>query len=180
MGHYLILSVFWCFVAFVFALVIRAFILKYTAKPDDRAIFETVNTVTVHTIKPHDHEWRHITDYVKQCRIRECSKVEFGSDVPAGMAEYVTLMTSRQARIDPNGEASHYSELDERAWGPKCPACDRVIGFPWTIARGAFDVQYENELVGSCPYCQTRLQFLSVDKRWATIDPLPKQKGNSE
>lgn len=153
MGHYLVLFSFWCFVAFVTALVIRA--ITDTLKP------KAVVTDQV----GHEHEWRLVTPYIRQCKSMTCAKVEFGTDVPDGMTEYAKLMTSRQAYVDPNGEASHYPELDPRAWGPKCPACDRVIGFPWNIPKSPWilDPRYD------CPYCQVTLTFIDSGKKWKEV-----------
>lgn len=160
MGHYLVLFSFWCFVAFVAALVIRAIIANFS-KPAD----------VPKPIDPHKHEWRQITPFVRQCGIRECSEVEFGDSVPDGMTEYVKLMTSRQARIDPNGEASHYHELDSRAWGPKCPACNRVIGFPWNLPSDPFPLTVGRALapLSQCPYCQKILTFNNEGKKWGEV-----------
>lgn len=154
MGHYLVLFFFWCFVAFVVALVIRAIIVTLTAPAPKPAVDQVV----------HEHEWRQVTAFVRQCKVMECSKVEFGDDVPDGMASYVKLMTSRQAYVDPNGEASHYPELDPRAWGPKCSVCDRIIGFPWNIPRSPWLAH--NSLLYDCPYCQETLIFIDAEKKW--------------
>lgn len=157
MGHYIVLFVFWCFIAFAVALVIRALIASFSAPAAD-----TPKTIVVEHQPVHEHEWREVTPFVRQCRFRECSKVEFGDSVPDGMMDYVNLMTSRQARVDPNGEASHYSELDPRAWGPKCPTCDRVIGFPWSLPASPFGIASQL----NCPYCQEVLSFNDTEKKW--------------
>lgn len=162
MSHEVVLVVFIVFLVFVFALVVRAFLLKF-ARP---AISPPEEYSHVQSVKPHEHRWRYITEFAKQCQERTCGKVETMGPVPDGMADYLDLMTTRKARIDPKGEASHYPEMDPRAWGVKCPACERVIGDPDGLARNPFTGNPVHCAGLVCPYCQKYLVFNLETKQW--------------
>lgn len=165
MGHYIVLFLFWSLLAFVFSLVIRAFILKFT-----QPALPTLETITrEHEPRPvkHEHEWRNVTEFVRQCRFRECGQVELIGSPPDGMSEYVSLMTSRQARISPIGEASLYANLDSRAWGQKCMFCTRVIPDPDNLPMSPFLPVREYR----CPYCNNLLNVERTEKGLTYVKP---------
>lgn len=151
MSHEVVLVVFIVFLVFVFALVVRAFLLRF-ARP---AISPPEEYSPVQSVKPHEHRWRYITEFAKQCQERTCGKVETMGPVPDGMADYLALMTSRRARTHPVEEAIHYKELDARAWGAICPACERVIGDPEDLPQSPFSPTQKQKY--RCPYCQNSL-----------------------
>lgn len=104
---------------------------------------------------PHEHQWRQVTEFVRQCNDRKCSAVEFPVNPPDGMREYVGLMTTRQAKENPKLEASIYPSLDPRmiadgSDGVKCEKCARVYPafFPW------------------CPYCDPRPIDIEIVQRY--------------
>jgi len=159
MIHNIVLFSAACLFVFAFMLVVRAFLIRATRKQEAAEAQLQFGPSASNYIN-HAHEWRHITEFVKQCRIRTCGAVEFVGEVPDGMMDYVRLMTTRQARIDPKGEAGHYYEMEPRAWGLKCPWCDRVIGDPEGLPNVAARQNYEGL---TCPFCQGALIVVSSD-----------------
>lgn len=104
---------------------------------------------------PHEHQWRQVTEFVRQCNDRKCSAVEYPVNPPDGMREYVGLMTTREARKNPKLEAQIYATLDTRMIadgtdGVKCEKCTRVypVFFPW------------------CPYCDPRPIDIEIVQRY--------------
>lgn len=116
------------FLSFVVGLVIAAIVRKFG------------ESETIEAPAPvHVHEWRYVTEFVRQCRERSCGEVEFIDPVPDGMMEYVSLMTAPAARQHPIDQAEQCKHLDSRMWGRSCPDCKRIIP----------DEPKDN----LCPYC---------------------------
>ena len=104
---------------------------------------------------PHEHQWRQVTEFVRQCNDRKCSAIEYPVNPPDGMREYVGLMTTREAKKNPKLEAQIYPSLDPRmiadgSDGVKCKNCARVFPafFPW------------------CPYCDPRPIDIEILQRY--------------
>ena len=151
------------FLVFVFVLVVRAFLIQFTAKPKDEPPTDPGGEPSV--LPLHVHEWRQVTEFVRQCRHRECAAVEITDGAPDGMPEYVHLMTSQAARVNPNAQAQLYPGLDSRNWGLKCPGCSRVIGQPEDLPQDPFwSLKGQKHKTYQCPYCQVYLVPMIGDK----------------
>jgi len=96
---------------------------------------------------PHIHDWRHISGYFRQCRDRNCGRVEQPAqeEVPEGMQDYLQIMTTEAAHRDPIGEAKKYA-ADHLDYGRQCSVCGRVM------------VESDRATSFYCPYCGAGVQ----------------------
>jgi hypothetical protein len=98
------------------------------------------------------HDWRQVTEFVKQCRTCKTYSVE--SDAPDGIADYMALLTSPSGRKDPIMAAGAYHFLDPRmSQAMVCLNCYQPIPLLDELPRNPF---LEREL--KCPYCAADLK----------------------
>lgn len=96
----------------------------------------------------HEHEWRKVTIFGKQCQA--CKAVEVTITAPDGLKDYLELVASAKTPKESVLRAEEYKFYDHRNAGLACPGCQRIIPVFEQLPRSPY---FNSNDPPACPYC---------------------------
>lgn len=135
------IAIFCFFFGFCCYVVASASLLKWRRHVEEKekrkkfeyARLEREADAIVNPKPAHVHDFRQVTEFIRQCRDRNCRKFQLADNAPLGLFEYL------------NG----WDPIECRPEMLLCPDCKRSIPLVADLPQSPFD---RREL--KCPYCQ--------------------------
>lgn len=159
------------FIGFCSVLTGQAIQIHFERQRKKKRIFEARTRLSQTIENKHQHDWRRVTEFAKQCREVGCKIIGIESNAPDGMPEYLQLLAKSKSREESITLSEEYKSHDPRMDGWRCPKCNRVIPSLNDLPRSPWkDRPYElNPLSAQpeskCPYCQVDLVKTSLMSR---------------